>query len=124
MDGAQPVIARTAAMAIHAGAGLCFHRGATVFGERDDEAVLGGACRMFGARAVASLASRGGRIAGQCDLHAERVSGVGEVLAFLRVTSSADLLAYRLGIKGLRVIRDARMGEAGNRAVERCLLGR
>src|SRR3546814_2336794 len=92
VDRAQPVVARAAGMAAQAAFGLGLDRRPAVLGEGDDRAGLERVLRVSRTRPVAGLEGGGLGVGGEGDLHAQRLRGVGENLAFLAVAGGADLL--------------------------------
>src|SRR3546814_18842715 len=69
---------------------------------------------LFRSRPGAGLAGGGLGVGGEGDLHAQRMRGVGENLAFLAVAGGADLLTDGFGVGRLRVVRHGCVGEAGS----------
>src|SRR3546814_4671939 len=99
---AQPVVARAAGMAAQAAFGLGLDRRPAVLGEGDDRAGLERVLRVRRARTVAGLAGGGLGVGGEGDLHAQRMRGVGENLAFLAGAGGSELVNAGLGVGRLR----------------------
>ena len=98
MHGTEPMIARTACVAVQAGRSLHFDGRAPIFCECNDEACSLRIGRVLRARTVAGFAYRNPRIGTIGDVQAERMQGVGEVLGFEPMTGDAGFLADRLGV--------------------------
>src|SRR3546814_10469136 len=99
---ARQGVARAAGMAAQEAFGLGLDRRPAVLGEGDDRAGLERVLRGRRTRPVAGLAGGGLGVGGEGDLHAQRMRGVGENLAFLAVAGGADLLTDGLGVGRLR----------------------
>src|SRR5690606_1463744 len=99
VDRAEPVVARAAGMAAQAAFGLGLDWRSDVLGEGDDRAGLERILRVRRTRSVAGLAGGGFEVCGERDLHAQRMRGVCEDLAFPAVAGGADLLSDARGIR-------------------------
>src|SRR3546814_19567232 len=100
-------------MAAQAAFGLGLDRRPAVLGEGDDRAGLERVLRVRRTRPVAGLADGGLGGGGEGDLHAQRMRGVGENLAFLAGAGCAALLTAGSGVGRRRVGRAGCGGEAG-----------